>query len=59
MLIHRTEPKLRAFVPPCEPLPLLAQCSMTRHKDQYDAILTRRHEGHDHRTELNLRLLEG
>jgi len=43
-----SEPKLRAFVPPCETLLLLALCSMTRHKDQHDAIShteTRRHGG--------------
>ena len=36
-----THPKLRAFVPPCETPLLLALRSMTRHKDQHDAILTR------------------
>ena len=41
-----SEPKLRAFVPPCETLLLLALRSMTRHnKDQHDAILTRRRGG--------------
>jgi hypothetical protein len=53
-----SESKLRAFVPPCETLLLLALRSMTRHKDQHDAISHTETRRLIHRTEQNLRLLE-
>ena len=54
---YRTEPKLRALVPPCETLLLLVQCSKT----STTLLLTRSHGATEafpsHRTEPKLRAL--